>query len=308
MILARRRTARRPAGTLLQRQSRARRRSVRLLPWRSTGLRALGLSARNSTRASRGLLLLELQLPAVVRRPGPYPERLLPRPVRGWLVDPHHDAPTSSVVDEIEHVIPPTTPGAVIRSSCSSMVPALPLGHELSGSARAESSRACARLIEDIRRATTWSMPLSSPNLIWLPGREGRRAGRPDPTSRMRRSAIRPTISSPSSRTRAWTSTRSSSCGCSRNTPASARGASRISTSPASPATTPSWAPSARPRSSPSSPASTRREPQARYLAHLRDRGLLSAQPSPPVPRAACRVVRIRTAPDVAARHLKPAS
>jgi tRNA threonylcarbamoyl adenosine modification protein YjeE len=144
------------------------------------GLRALGLSAPKiyGEALDEGLLLLEdLGATPVVDAAGPIPERYA-EAVR-VLVQIHattlpHVLPGA---DEIEHVIP-----AYDAQALSIEVELFVdwylrfrVGHELSGSARADFLNAWREVIEEILASrTTWCLrDYHSPNLIWLPERTG---------------------------------------------------------------------------------------------------------------------------------------
>lgn len=143
-------------------------------------LRALGFSAPRiyGEALDEGLLLIEdLGEGPVVDAAGPIPERYA-EAVR-LLVRLHtttlpHVLP---VADEIEHVIP-----AYDAQALAIEVELLldwymrhALGTEISGSARADFVNAWGEAIEEVlAQPTTWTLrDFHSPNLIWLPEREG---------------------------------------------------------------------------------------------------------------------------------------
>ncbi|GGK33022.1 tRNA (adenosine(37)-N6)-threonylcarbamoyltransferase complex ATPase subunit type 1 TsaE [Salinarimonas ramus] len=144
------------------------------------GLRSLGLSAPRilGEALDEGLLLLEdLGAEPVVDANGPIPERYAE--AARLLVGIHattlpHVLP---VADEIEHVIPPYDEAA-LTIEVELFVDwylRFRVGHELSSAARADFLNAWREALADVIAApATWTLrDYHSPNLIWLPEREG---------------------------------------------------------------------------------------------------------------------------------------
>lgn len=144
------------------------------------GLRALGLSAPRiyGEALEEGLLLLEdLGAEPVVDAAGPMPERYAEA---ARLLTRIHTTTLPQVLpvaDEIEHVIPPYDLQAlsIEVELFIDWYARFHAGHEVSGSARAEFLAAWKEALEPIVEApATWCLrDYHSPNLIWLPEREG---------------------------------------------------------------------------------------------------------------------------------------
>ncbi|WP_210163136.1 tRNA (adenosine(37)-N6)-threonylcarbamoyltransferase complex ATPase subunit type 1 TsaE [Salinarimonas rosea] len=144
------------------------------------GLRSLGLSAPRilGDALDEGLLLLEdLGDIPVVDANGPIPERYAE--AARLLVEIHtttlpHVLP---VADEIEHVVPPYDEAA-LAIEVELFVDwylRFRVGHELTAAARAEFLAAWREVFATLEEAPpTWCLrDYHSPNLIWLPEREG---------------------------------------------------------------------------------------------------------------------------------------
>jgi aminoglycoside/choline kinase family phosphotransferase len=144
------------------------------------GLRALGFSAPYiyGEDLDVGLLLIEdLGAEPVVDENGPIPERYAEAT---RLLAKLHGAdlpPVLPVADGIEHALPPYDMEALlieVELLADWYVPHI-IGTQLSGSARAEFVNLWTEILgEIVSGPTTWTLrDYHSPNLIWMPEREG---------------------------------------------------------------------------------------------------------------------------------------
>ena len=289
-----RRTARRSARQALQRHRQARRERPRLRRRSTAACAAHGFSraanptARTSTPASSSS---RISAPSrVVDADGPIPERYAE--AARLLAELHATRPAGRPAasrDGIDHALPPYDLEALLievellldwylparrgrdgrrARRAAEFVPALARGarpRSLAGAADLDAAR----------------LPFAEPDLAARA--RGPRSASASSTSRTRCSATRPTTSPRSCRMRASTCRPSSSCSCSASTRASAGAArSRLRHRRPSRAPTRSWAPSAPPRSSASSPGSTGATASRDYLAPpAAHRGLPRPQPRP---------------------------
>jgi tRNA threonylcarbamoyl adenosine modification protein YjeE len=144
------------------------------------GLRALGFSAPRiyGEDLETGLLILEdLGHEPVVDAEGPIPERYAE--ATRLLVKLHGATlpPVLPVQDGREHPLPPYDMEALLIEAellADWYVPYI-IGNQLSGSARAEFGNLWSEVLAEIVAGpATWTLrDYHSPNLIWLPGRQG---------------------------------------------------------------------------------------------------------------------------------------
>jgi tRNA threonylcarbamoyl adenosine modification protein YjeE len=144
------------------------------------GLRALGFSAPHiyAEDLDAGLLILEdLGAEPVVDENGPIPERYAEATRVLARLHAHNLPPVLPVTEEYEYPLPAYDLEALlieVELLADWYVPHI-VGSQLSGSARAEFVNLWSDLLTDIVMGpTTWTLrDYHSPNLIWMPEREG---------------------------------------------------------------------------------------------------------------------------------------